>query len=154
MSRSDRSVVLLGWLVAGTADIAAALTYYPWIVGAARLRILQGIAAGVLGAHAFDGGDRTAALGLALHYLIALVWTLIFWRLARLAPVLLRHLFATGVLYGLVVWAGMNLIVLPASRVRHGPFNLHGALVAATILVICIGLPLAFIVGRHVRREM
>jgi uncharacterized membrane protein YagU involved in acid resistance len=51
--------------------------------------------------------------------------------------------------YGVVVWLVMNVIVLPLSNVRHARFNLPQAIVGAIILMFCIGLPLAMIVGRH-----
>ncbi|HEY3886238.1 MAG TPA: hypothetical protein VGL62_13565 [Vicinamibacterales bacterium] len=148
---ADWKAVLFAWLVAGTLDITAAITYYPLTAGVRVERLLQGIASGVLGAAAFDGGVRTALLGLALHYLIALIWTVIFFFAARRFPALVRHLAVAAIAYGAVVWTGMTLVVLPLSRVRRGPFNVAQAIIAAVILMICIGLPFAGIVGRHVR---
>lgn len=43
----------------------------------------------------------------------------------------------------------MNLIVLPLSNVRRGPFDLEQAVIGAVILMFCIGLPIATIVGRR-----
>ena|ERR1700683_4003220 len=149
--RRDVTVTLEAWLVAGTMDITAALTWYPLTAGAHGVRILQGIASGVLGPRAFDGGLRTAALGLALHYFIALIWTLLFVLAARSVRGLLKNLWVTGIAYGLVVWTVMNLVVLPLSRVRRGPFHPGPAVIAAVILILCIGLPIAGIVGRHER---
>jgi hypothetical protein len=149
--RSDLTVVLFAWLVAGTMDITAAVTYYPLTAGVRVVRLLQNIASGVLGARAFEGGLWTAALGLACHYFIALVWTVLFFFAARRFKVLLENLLLTGLAYGVVVWAVMNLIVLPLSRVRRGPFDPAHAIIAAAILVFCIGLPLAGIIGRHER---
>jgi hypothetical protein len=149
--RSDVMVVVLAWLVAGTLDITAAVTYYPLTVGARPVRILQGIASGVLGRRAFDGGAGTAALGLFLHYVIAFIWTLLFFVAARRFRILTRHTVAVGVTYGVVVWAIMNLIVVPLSNAGRGPFNLKQAIVAAVILMICIGLPIVGIAGAHER---
>lgn len=145
------SVVLVGWLVAGTMDITAAVTYYPLTADVRAIRILQGIASGVLGPRAFQGGLRTAGLGLALHYLIALIWTIVFFVAVRVFKPLLRNLIATGVAYGVLVWAVMTQIVLPLSNVRHTPFNLPAAIVAAVLVILCIGLPLAGIIGRYER---
>lgn len=145
------SVVLYGWLVAGTMDIAAAITYYPLTAHVRVIRILQSIASGVLGARAFQGGLRTAVLGLALHYLIAFIWTVVFFVAVRLMRPLLRHLIVTGAAYGVLVWAVMNVIVLPLSNVRHAPFNPSAAIVAAALLILCVGMPLAGIIGRHER---
>jgi hypothetical protein len=148
---NDVTVALFAWLVAGTLDITAALTYYPLTAGAHVVRILQGIASGVLGPRAFDGGLRTAAVGLALHYVIALIWTLLFVLAARRFRGLLNNLWLTGMAYGVAVWAVMNLVVLPLSRVRRGPFHPGRAVIAALILILCIGLPIAGIVGRYER---
>ncbi|HTI36034.1 MAG TPA: hypothetical protein VL484_00635 [Vicinamibacterales bacterium] len=46
----------------------------------------------------------------------------------------------------------MNLVVLPLSNVAHRPLRLQPSIVGAVILMICIGVPIAAIVGRHVRR--
>jgi len=149
--RSDVAVVLLAWVVAGTLDITAALTYYPLTAGIHRAAILRGIASGVLGSKAFDGGAATAALGLLLHYVIALIWTVVFFLAARSFDALTRHPIVVGLAYGVVVWAVMNLIVLPLSNVRRGPFNPTQAAIAAVILMVCIGLPIAGIVAKYAR---
>jgi uncharacterized membrane protein YagU involved in acid resistance len=149
--RSEFAVVLLAWLVAGTLDITAALTYYPLTAGIHPTAILRGIASGVLGSRAFDGGAATAALGVILHYVIALIWTLVFFVAARRFDALTRHPIPVGLAYGVVVWAVMNLIVLPLSNVRRGPFNPAQAAIAAVILMFCIGLPIATIIGKHAR---
>lgn len=139
----------LAWLVAGTLDITAACTYYPLTAGISPVAILQGIASGWLGPAAFSGGLRTAALGLASHYLIALIWTVLFFVSARTFGWLTRHRVLAGLGYGVVVWLIMNLVVLPLSNVRHRPFQLWPSVVGAVILMLCIGLPIAAIVGRR-----
>jgi hypothetical protein len=149
--RSDLRAVLLAWLVAGTLDITAALTYYPLTAGVRAERILQGIASGVFGSSAFSGGARAAALGLLFHYLIALIWTVLFFLAARRVGVLTRHAIPVGLAYGVVVWAVMNLIVVPLSNARRGPFDPKQAVIAAVILMVCIGLPIVGIIGRNER---
>jgi hypothetical protein len=60
---------LWGGLAAGVLDFIGA-----WVSNASRgvtpLRIAQSIASGVLGAKAFQGGFKTAALGVGLHFII------------------------------------------------------------------------------------
>ncbi len=146
-------VLLKAWIVAGTLDITTACIYYPLTTGVRVVRLLQGIASGALGARAFEGGLRTAALGVAFHYVIALIWTLVFLLAARRFRGLTRNAFAVGMAYGVVVWIVMNLVVLPLSNVRQGPFHLTGAVIGAVILMFCIGLPIAAIVGRAVAAE-
>jgi hypothetical protein len=131
-------------------DISAAAIYYAGAAPTRVMRLLQGIASGVLGNRSFNGGLETASLGLTLHYFIALVWTLIFFLVVRFSRRLLPNLFLTGMVYGVVVWTVMNLLVLPLSRVESGPISLRGAVVGAVILMFCIGLPIAMIVGRAV----
>jgi hypothetical protein len=151
--RRTAFTVLIAWLLAGTLDITAAILYYigPSSAGAARL--LQGIASGVLGARAFDGGAATTLLGLALHYLIALIWTLVLFVGFRTLGALRRQLVLTGIVYGIIVWLVMNLVVLPLSNVRHAPLQPRAAGIAAIILVLCIGLPLSLVIGHHLRDE-
>jgi hypothetical protein len=142
-------VVIAAWLLAGTLDITAAVLYYLGPSSTRAARMLRGIASGVLGARAFDGGAATALLGLALHYLIALIWTVVFLVALRNLPALRRHLVLTGIAYGVIVWLVMNLVVLPLSNASRGPFQLQAANTAAIILILCIGLPISLVVGRH-----
>jgi len=151
--RRTAVVVMAAWLLAGTLDITTAILYYVGPSGARAARLLQGIASGVLGARAFDGGAATALLGLALHYLIALIWTLVFFVVFRTLGALRRRLVLIGIAYGIIVWFIMNLVVLPLSRVSRGPFQPQAAATAATILILCIGLPISLVIGRHLRDE-
>src|SRR5215471_19734581 len=116
-TRRTALVVMIAWVLAGTLDITTAVFYYVGPSSARAVRLLQGIASGVLGARAFDGGIATAWLGLALHYLIALIWTLVFLVACRRLGGLRRHLVLTGVSYGIIVWFVMNLVVVPLSNV-------------------------------------
>ena len=150
-TRRSMITILLAWLLAGTLDITTAIVYYIGASATGAERLLQGIASGVLGAAAFTGGAATAVLGLLLHYLIALIWTLVLLAAFRAMTLLRRHLVVTGIAYGVVVWFAMNLIVLPLSSARPAPIRLGPAVVAAVILVFCIGLPISLVVGRLFR---
>jgi len=141
--------ILLAWVVAGTLDVGTAVTYYPLTANVTATQILQGIASGLLGARAFQGGTATAALGLGLHYVIALTWTVFFYVLASNLRTLNRRPLIVGPLYGIFVWLVMNLIVLPLSNVAHRPLRLQPSIIGAVILMICTGTPIATIVGRH-----
>jgi hypothetical protein len=151
MSARLLSTVLIAWLLAGTLDIATAILYYIGASPARAARLLQGIASGLLGDRAFAGGGTTVLLGLALHYLIALIWTLTLLVGFKMAAALRRHLVLTGIGYGVVVWFVMNLVVLPLSNVRHAPIQVRPAVTGAIILILCIGLPISLVVGRHLR---
>jgi len=75
--------VLAGGLVAGTFDIVYACVFWALKRNVPAQRILQSVASGLLGKASFQGGARTAALGLALHYLIALSMSAVYYLLAR-----------------------------------------------------------------------
>lgn len=148
-ARSAARTIVLAWLVAGTLDILVAVTYYPLTVHVSVERLLQGIASGLVGMQAFAGGMGTAVLGLACHYSIALIWTLVFFVVFPRLRILGRSLVLTGLGYGVFVGLVMNLIVVPLSRTPKGPFSLTHFLIAVFILLFTIGLPLAGIIGRY-----
>ena len=108
--------ILLGTLAVGILDITDAFVFFWLRSGVRPVRILQSIAAGLLGREAaVAGGLSTAALGLALHFFIAFMIVLTYFVASRLWPVLRRQAVAGGILYGLVVWGVMNAVVLPLS---------------------------------------
>lgn len=146
-ARGAVRTILLAWLVAGTLDILVAVTYYPLTAHITVISLLQGIASGLLGPRAFAGGVGTAVLGLACHYFIALIWTLVFFVVYPRLKILARNLIVTGLAYGVFVGLVMNLIVVPLSRTPKGPFSLSHFLIAIFILLFTIGLPIAAIVG-------
>lgn len=135
--------VLWGGLCAGILDfIGACLTNASR--GVTPLRIGQSIASGLLGRVAFDGGYKTAVLGIVLHFIIATGTAAVFC----LASVGLRWLTEqpclSGALYGIAVFWFMQLVVLPLSAI---PFkqNFSWPVVATGLIVhvICVGLPIA-----------
>ncbi len=68
-SRAFPTIASAG-LIAGILDIASACVIAE-IKGTGSIRVLQGIASGLLGQRSFEGGMATAGLGLAIHFLIA-----------------------------------------------------------------------------------
>jgi len=137
--------VFWGGLLGGTGDLVFALVFYGW-----KLRIFQSVAAGLIGrTAAFDGGMPTFLLGVGLHYLIAFIWAALFLATARRLVMLVRHAVAAGLLYGLVIYYGMNLVVLPLSALhaKAWPPPFAGWPVAMHMLVI--GLPIALSVRSY-----
>ena len=80
--------VLAGGLVAGTFDIVYACGFWALKLDVPAQRVLQSVATGLLGKASFTGGAATAALGLALHYLIALSMSGVYYLAARRWPFL------------------------------------------------------------------
>lgn len=146
--------IVRAWLLAGTIDIVVACVYYPLTARVTVIGILQGIASGLLGASAFQGGRATAALGLACHYLIAFIWTVFFFLMYARFRVLSTSRIATAVLYGVFVSAVMRFVVLPLSNVASRPFDLRAFGIATVILIFSIGVPLTLVAGRYYGRAL
>ena len=140
-----RPIFITG-LVVGVIDIASAFA-----VGISRgstpLRVLQFIASGLLGRSAFAGGVSTAALGLALHFVIAFGVVLVFYAARRKLRVFRERPVFSGLAYGAIVFAVMNLIILPlsAATIRHA---LVPDLIQLAIHMFIIGLPTSLLIRR------
>ncbi|MGI8498868.1 MAG: hypothetical protein ACR2OG_14950 [Gemmatimonadaceae bacterium] len=140
--------ILVGGSIAGALDITYAIVFSAFR-GVSPTRLLQSVASGLLGAAAFDGGPATAALGLLLHFFIAFSVATVFYVASRQLPFLTRHAVTSGVLYGVVVYAVMNLVVLPLSADPRK--HAYPPLVLTTGLFVhmfFIGLPIALAARR------
>src|SRR5215211_2844568 len=113
--------IFWGGLIAGTLDICAAFLYAWLRAGVGPIRVLHSVASGLLGAAAFQGGGKTAVLGLALHFLIATVATTVFYFASRRLLFLVERPVMSGLLYGVAVYLVMNFVVLPLSNVALRP---------------------------------
>jgi len=91
--------------------------------------------------------------GLLFHYLIAFSFTLLFFWLYPKWKALAWNKFVTAFGYGLFVWAVMNLLVVPMSLTPKKPFDISRALIAATILICMIGLPVTLIIGNYYTKK-
>jgi len=143
--------IFWGGLIAGTLDICAACLTSWLRAGVGPVRVLHSVASGLLGAAAFDGGAKTAALGLALHFLIATGATVVFYLASRKMMFLIERPVTFGLLYGVAVYAFMNFVVLPLSNVARRPIPVSGRIIGVLIIMFCIGLPIALVVRRYSR---
>ena len=146
-------VIFLGGLIAGALDITAACLVSWLRAGVSPIRVLQSVASGLLGAASSAGGVKTAALGLALHFLIATIWTAVFYFASRKLRFMVARPIPVGLLYGVVVYLFMNFIVIPLSAVpRRGPPPLSGRIIGLLVIMFCVGLPVSLVVSRFARR--
>jgi len=145
---SPFSAILIGGTIAGALDITYAIGFSA-MHGVPPMRILQSVASGLLGKPAFEGGVPTAILGLALHFFIAFSWAAIFYLASRVIPALTRHAVIAGVFYGFLIYAVMNLVVLPLSAYpRKVTFPLLVLVTGLLVHMFCIGLPISLAVRR------
>ena len=143
--------IFWGGLIAGTLDICAAFLAAWLRAGVGPVRVLHFVASGLIGAAAFNGGAKTAILGLALHFLIATAATVVFYVASRKFLFLIEHPINFGLLYGIAVYLFMNFVVLPLSAVARRPMTLSGFIIGILTIMFCIGLPIALIVRRASR---
>lgn len=134
----------------GVLDLTAALVVYGFF-GLKPMRLLQGIASGLLGAKAFSGGLATAVLGVLCHFLIAFGAAAVYLMASRVLGFLVEHAVVSGILYGVAVYFFMNRIVLPLSAAAKRPFSLQMMIVGVVIHIFCVGLPIALSVRRFSR---
>ncbi|HEX7845178.1 MAG TPA: hypothetical protein VF476_05200 [Chitinophagaceae bacterium] len=141
--------ILLSGLIVGTADILAAFISAYIKSNTKPDAVLKFVASGVFGRKAFGGGTSMAAAGLLFHYMIALTFTVIFFMLCSKIKLISQYKILSGVVYGLLVWFIMNRIVLPLSNTPSIPFKLTNVMISAGILIIAIGLPLAYLATKY-----
>lgn len=131
-------------------DILSAMAFWQVYRGVPPVRILQSVAAGVQGDAAFAGGTASAALGAALHWLIACGIAGVFARVIMQWPRLMRHPMRTGVAAGLIVYAVMNFVVVPLSLATPPRFDALWLLYSVAFShVVCVGLCLALLARRE-----
>ena len=145
LRRDHRRVLLIlaGGATAATLDILYAWVFWHLRSGVGMERILQSVAAGLLGNDSFRGGPRTAGLGLVLHYAIATVMSAGFWVASIRWPSLIAHPIASGAVYGLGLYVVMNFIVVPLSAASRGSANPLWVGLSVAVHAVFIGMPIA-----------
>jgi hypothetical protein len=144
MSKLLTAKILLAGIIAGTLDITAAMLQFFIKTGKDPFIVPKFIASGVFGSTAMKGGADTIAWGFLFHYMIAMSFTVFFFWLCSRRPALLQNRLLTGIGYGIFTWAVMRFVVVPLSFTTNQPSTLSGTFIAILILVVCIGIPLAY----------
>lgn len=139
---SPARAMALGGLTVGTLDALDAIIFFGFR-GVSAQRIFQGIAAGLVGPSARQGGIATVLLGVAIHFMIATVIVAVYCLASRKLPMLRSRVLLWGPLYGIVAYLFMNEVVI---TLRFGqqplpplPVLLNGVL----IHMFGVGLPSA-----------
>jgi hypothetical protein len=109
-------------------------------------RIFQSVAAGLLGAASFEGGAETAALGLGLHYLIALSMAVAYYLVSLRWRLLWRRPVLCGAAYGLLLYGIMNYVVVPLSAAGPGSRDPLWVTLGVLVHAFLIGVPIALFV--------
>ena len=155
MTSRIRSLLTILWicLLAGTLDITDNLIFNQ-LRGTTPKMVFQYIASGLTGMEAFRDGLASIVLGVAIHYTIALIWTVVFYAASRKLAILSRRPVLSGLVYGGAVYLFMNFIILPLSGVPHprSAITLASRINGVLALLLFIGLPISLLVRRNLTR--
>ena len=147
-------VIIKAGLLAGTLDIALAFLYSYLKRDTHPATVLQYISKVALGKTTFTNPTILTITGLLVHFAIAMAWTILFFILYRKINLIRQSKIVTGMLYGLFVWAMMNVIILPLWNNRPFVFNPESSSINAVILIVAIGMPLSFIAHRYYSKKV
>ncbi len=140
-------------LISGVLDALAAIVVYYAFFKLNPVQIYQFVASGILDKAAYSGGLGTALLGLGIHFLIAFVAAYVFFQLYPNMALLRQNGYAVGLVYGAVIWAFMNLVVIPyLSKIPPAPFDTVAVLGILWHMVL-VGLPIVLIVEKYYRQK-
>ena len=140
------------WLLVGVLDIIAAMLSFYLSTGKTPEIVLKFIASAVQGADAYTGGTASTLLGIALHFLVAVLFTLVFFLFYKPMTLYRYNVYLVSVAYGIFVWFVMNKLVLPMTSVKQQPFKWVEAGKSMLILIIMVGLPLAIMLKKRHQR--
>src|SRR5262249_47524687 len=143
--------IVVAWLIAGILDITSAFVI-AGIKGTGSIRMLQGIASGLLGARSFEGGLLTAGLGLAIHFFIAFTAAALFYLISRKFRSLIEHAIVAGLLYGITIYLVMYWIVIRLVFPNAHP-SLSRDLTAVLVHMVLIGLPTALVLSHFSKQS-
>lgn len=150
---SPAKAILIGGLIAGAFDITYACIFFGLRNHVSPIRILQSVARGALGNQAFQGGLKTAALGLFFHFLIALIAAAVYFVASRVLRFMVTQPVICGILYGTCVYLFMYGIVMRVSAIHSTtlPWNYPWAVLIPNLLIhmLGIGLPIALATQRY-----
>jgi hypothetical protein len=137
--KSGLLTIAVGGGIAGVLDLTQALILF-------GKRVPFGIAAGLLGRDAArHGGAGTYALGILLHFFIALSAASIYYGASCKLAFLKDHPLVCGMFFGGAVEVVMSFVVLPLSALHAtGPYELQEVLLGFGMHMVVVGLPIAY----------
>src|SRR5690349_14365991 len=105
------STVLLAGLFVGLLDITSAFINFYLNTHKSPVIVLRYIASALFGPKAYSGNESMAFMGLLMHFLIAISFTVFFFLIYPYLSELFKNKFLLAVVYGLFIWIVMNLLI-------------------------------------------
>jgi hypothetical protein len=156
--RSTLSRLVRAGLLTGVSDglfsSALSVAFYHSTVE----RLFQGVASTLLGPEAFNGGIRTAVVGVLMHFGVAFAWSAVFLFFVARSPWIRAVLAAPqgtlkiASLYGPFVWLVMSLAVIPLLLHRPPRINVRWW-VQLLGHIPFVGVPIVASIGRTSPRQ-
>ena len=136
--------IFITTLIAGTLDIIVACLNAYLSSNITPDIVLKYIASGAFGNAAFSGGIGMMMYGIIFHFFIAFACTMTFFLLYPTLSFLKKNVYLNAVLIGLIAWFVTTIIIIPLSQIPPSPIKFSQVLIAISILIMCIGLPIAY----------
>lgn len=146
MKNNNMTTIFAAGLTAAVLDITGAIIVYAGILNLTTAqKVLQSVAAGALGKSAFSGGWSTALAGLAFHTFIALCFAAFYLFIRPYWKKIFANKWIAGIVYGCLVWAIMNLVVLRITSGKPFVFNWKFFLYGIGLIIFMVGVPISLI---------
>jgi hypothetical protein len=150
MRNSMSKPIIVATLICGTLDILFAM-----ILTVSRGKQIGGmlrfVASGPFPS-ATDMGAAGSALGVAVHFTLMAIMVAVFVFAARAVPWLLDKPLLSGLVFGLVTYAVLDLVVVPMRFPAAWPPSTLSVTTQLFAHIVLVGLPTAFITRRYLRR--
>jgi uncharacterized membrane protein YagU involved in acid resistance len=143
--------IAIATAVAGTLDILFAMIltlFFGREIGG----MLRYVASGPF-PQATDMGASGAILGFLVHFALMAIMATIYVLAAGKFRALTAKPILWGVIYGLATYVVMNLIVVPARFDTPFPPSTRSILTQLFAHIVLVGLPIALITARHLKRR-
>ncbi|HVG11411.1 MAG TPA: hypothetical protein VM843_00345 [Flavisolibacter sp.] len=139
-------------LIGGTLDLLGAFAIYGRIMDdIPPARLLQSLASVLIGGAAFKGGEITASMGLALHYLLVFGFAVLYFIWFPFIPFFRRQKIGGGLLYGLFIWIVTSTSSLPISHSVVVFLPSQGFTWHFVSVQLLLGLPLTIVIRAFYR---
>ncbi len=136
--------VLYGGIASGLLDATDGVIAFYLMYGFNPIQVLQFIASGAIGSKAFEGGLATAGLGMFYHFVIAFAAAGVFAVAAYWFRIFRDHWIVTGLVFGALVWAFMNLYVVPNSAAQPPALTLPAVLNGIIGHALFVGVAISY----------
>ncbi len=144
---SKTSTIVWATIIVGILDALAAIIVYGIFYRYYPIQVYQFVSSAILGTAAYSGGIPVALLGLFFHFLIAFVCSYLFIQLYSGISMLRENKIIIGLIYGFVIWAVMNLLIIPFSKIPPSNFDVVSVITIAWHMLL-VGLPISLLANQ------